>query len=57
MSGVRVGPLWAVTLFLSFLLVAGAFVSYDHAAAKMFGVLGGVALPLVSGLHYLAGGQ
>jgi hypothetical protein len=52
---VRPRPLWAVTLFLSALLVGGSLIAYDLPAARLFGVLGGVALPIVAGLHYFAG--
>jgi ABC-type amino acid transport system permease subunit len=50
---VRTGPLWVVTLVLSVLLVGGSLIAYDLPAARMFGVLGGLSLPLVSLLHNL----
>lgn len=54
---VRTGPLWVVTILISGLLIVGSLIAYDLPAARMFGVLGGVSLPLVSALHYAAGGS
>lgn len=55
MSGeVNLGALRVVVLLMSVLLIGGTLVSYDMAAAQMFGLLGGVALPLVAALYEVA---
>jgi len=46
---VNVGALRVVVL-----LMGGSLISYDKAAAQMFGVLGGVTLPLVALLYEVA---
>lgn len=48
---VNLGALRAVVLLMSVLLVAGTLVSHDKAAAQMFGLLGGITLPLVALLY------
>lgn len=52
---VRDGPLWLMTLLLAGILIGGALIAYDKPTAQMFAVLGGVAIPPLSLLHYLSG--
>lgn len=54
---VRTGPLWTVTLLMSVLLIGGSLIAYDLPAARMFGVLGGLCLPVFAALHYAADGD
>ena len=49
--------LWLVTLLYAALLVGGTIISYDKAAAQMFGVLGGVSLPVFCSVHALIHSQ
>jgi hypothetical protein len=52
MSGeVNLGALRVVVLLMSVLIIVGTLISYDKAAAQMFGLLGGVTLPLVALLY------
>jgi hypothetical protein len=49
------GPLWVVTCTMSALIIVGSLIAYDLPTARAYGVLGGVTLPLLAALHFVAG--
>lgn len=48
---------WIATVALAAVVAAGTLLADDMAAVMLFGLLGALSLPLVAGLHTLAGGD
>jgi hypothetical protein len=44
---------WAVTLLMSGTLIVGALIAQDLPAARAFGIIGGVAIVVMSAYHNL----